>query len=546
MRFRRIPLLALTAITAFSAVHAQQVDTTKFPPDPASTPRVRLPMNEADTGFAAWRRTPQPAHKTAAGWTLRAGDWDLLVATPRAMDAMDQSHIIDTTLADCRQMLAINAADSAKVVNGRPWAPFDSVVHGRPVLVISIMPVLHNFTECGWKNLGRPAMIRRGLRFVTSYQYEAVRDPRSAVLVVRGRIVTPVMLATVPVGVVAGGGTANMKETNQLRLYVPFESIAPLANGNMPDVTLLIWNRADEKPEQIIVPANILHTVWWDNLYWRAAQLPKVVASNARAFPKAMLPVPAPNDTGLKTALRLQRAGRDAEAVNSALLRLNIGQNVSTNDRRVGLMTVAETFQANGDMTSAALVADELTSMDPCAISSTTAVSSKRAATGNPAGDERLSEVGALFDRARPNVRCTSQYPGTTFLRGLIPGYGQFTTWSKLIGLGVGTVIVAGAVIAHNKKTQADALYVTYVNEKSGHASQYYLAATNRKHDAVLVGTVTAALWIATAIEAEVQERVHASRLAAVREFWLRPLIAPVSAANGSLGVSGGLQLRFR
>jgi hypothetical protein len=145
-------------------------------------------------------------------------------------------------------------------------------------------------------------------------------------------------------------------------------------------------------------------------------------------------------------------------------------------------------------------------------------------------------------------MRCTSQVPGTTFLRGLIPGYGQFTTWSRMAGLGVASLVVTGAIVANNKNQQADALYKQYQITLSARAPQYYLAAHNRQHDAQLVATVAAGIWIGSSIEAEVQERIHAARLAAVREFWLRPFLTPTPASgNGnSLGLAGGLQLSFR
>ena len=172
-----------------------------------ASPRCACRTTRPIPGFAIWRRSQLPRHdKTPAAWTMRGGDWDFLIATPRAMDAMDTSRIIDTTLANCRRPLNISEGDSAKVADARPWAPFDSLVDGRPVLVISIMPVLRNFTECGFKNLGRPAMIRRGLRFVTSFAYDAKRDPVSAVVLSQLRIVKPVMLARAPVIVMSRGG----------------------------------------------------------------------------------------------------------------------------------------------------------------------------------------------------------------------------------------------------------------------------------------------------------------------------------------------------
>jgi hypothetical protein len=142
----------------------------------------------------------------------------------------------------------------------------------RPVLVISIMPVLHNFTECGFKNLGRPAMIRRGVRFVTNYFYDATRDPRSAVLMSRTRVVRPTMLARAPV-IVMSRNLMSSNATDQLRLYIPYDAIAPDTAGGMPETELLIWSKAGGPPQHIPLPVDIMRTVWRDYLRWTGARL---------------------------------------------------------------------------------------------------------------------------------------------------------------------------------------------------------------------------------------------------------------------------------
>jgi len=58
----------------------------------------------------------------------------------------------------------------------------------------------------------------------------------------------------------------------------------------------------------------------------------------------------------------------------------------------------------------------------------------------------------------------------------------------------------------------------------------------------------SAALWIASAVEAEWQERVHAHRLAVVHEFWFRPLVTPAAPGLGcaSAGVAAGVRFQFK
>jgi hypothetical protein len=535
-------------LTAFvvAAAGAQAADTTAFPPVPMSVAALSLPADPADSGFAEWRRAPLPRHdKTPAAWTMRAGGWDFLIATPRAMDAMDKSRIIDTTLANCRRPLGISASDSARVASGRPWAAFDSLVDDRPDIVISIMPVLHYFTECGWKNLGRPAMIRRGIRFVTQFSYDASRDPVSAVLVSRLRVVRSALLARAPVVVVSGDG-ATGHATDQLRLYIPFDAIAPGVTGDMPQTELLIWNRAGGEPDHIPLPNNILHAMWWDYLRWRAQRLAvrdRATAAAPDAARRKIVPLREPSDDGLRTSQRLQRAGRDADASKMMLERL-ADEKLSTDDRRIALMSLASTFQADDDPVAAAFVGSELTAMDPCALSGSSLP------TRTPIGNEEyttLRATGALLDHTRPGVRCTSAPLGVTFLRGLIlPGGGQYATWSHLIGLSISGVTVAGAVGGYVFQASSNRWYSRYQTTFNANVGPYFGYAVNAQNQARSIARLTGELWLATAIEAELQERLRASRLAAVHDFWFRPIMTAAGPGAGTVGVASGVTFRFR
>ena len=545
-RVRRWLIPVLFVLSA-GALQAQSVDTTTFPPVPSSRPLVRVPLDPADSGFGEWRKIPVPRHdKTPAAWTLRAGDWDFLMATPRAMDAMDTSRIIDTTLANCRAPLNISAADSASVATMHPWAAFDSVVNGRPVIVISIMPVLRNFTECGFKNFGRPAMIRRGVRFVTEFSYDASRDPVSAVVLSRLRAVNAVMLARASVVVVARGGIPG-RTTDQLRLYIPYDAIAPTATGDMPQVELLIWTRAGGEPDHIPLPNNIVRAVWWDFLRWRAARLASrddaMSAAPASTRPDPVR-VPTPGDTGLRTALVRESDGRFGEAATIMLERLADEHSLSTNDRRIALMSMARAFQADDDPSAAALVASELTAMDPCALSGS-ATSSR--GTAGDRGDGGANSVGFLLDRTRPAARCTAFAPGAAFLRGLIvPGGGQYMAWSHLIGISAGALTIAGIFTAVGFEASANQRYAHYQTTLDGTAEPYFQSAVDQQTVARTLAISCGVFWLASAIEAEVQERIHASRLAAVHEFWFRPILAPsVEPGRSPLGVAGGITFHF-
>ena len=539
-----IPVLLALSV---GALGAQTPDTTAFPPVPSAIPKLLLAANPADSGFAEWRRLPLPRHdKTPAAWTLRGGDWDFLIATPRAMDAMDTSRIIDTTLANCRKPLNISPADSAKLADARPWAVFDSLVDERPVIVISIMPVLRNFTECGFKNLGRPAMIRRGMRFVTEFAYDKTRDPVSAVLLSQLRIIKPLMLARAPVLIMSKAGIPT-ETTDQIRLYIPFDAIQPTPTGDMPHTELMIWTKAGGEPDHIPLPSNIMHTLWWDYLRWRAQRLvvrDKVTTTTPAAERRKLVRVPVPSDTGLRRAGIQQLGGHDAEATKIILERLTEPK-LSTNDRRIALMTLANTFQVDDDQPSAAFVANELTAMDPCALSGSSL--DAKTHVDNDAYTS-LRNTGALLDHTRPGVRCTSEKPGATLLRGLIfPGAGQFHTWSHLVGLSGAALTLGMAYVSYNFLQSANNWYARYQADASGYAPRKFTTAVSQRNNASNTAYATVGLWVGAAIESEIQERVHAARLQAVHDFWFKPILSAQKVTpTGAPGLGAGLKFEFR
>jgi hypothetical protein len=501
-------VLGLVCALSARALIAQAPAPAPFPPVPTSVPRLNAPADSADAGFARWRRIPLPRHDNApAAWTLRADDWDFLIATPRAMDAMDTSRIVDRTLESCRRPLNIADVDMAHVAAARPWAAFDSLVNDRPVLVISIMPVLHNSMECGSGNLGRPAMIRRGIRFVTAYMYDEARDPQSAVLFSRLRVVRPTILARAP-AIVMSKNLVSSTATNQLRLYIPYDAIAPDANGEMPDMELQIWSKSGGQPARIPLPGGIMRAVWWDYLRWRAARLPV----------------------------------HDADAAAITLERL-ADPKLAVNDRRIALMSLASTFRGHGDAPAAALVANELTGLDPCALSGISTAPGP-ASTGDAPGDVRA--MAALLDQTRPAVRCTSFPAGATLLSGLlIPGYGQYRTWSRPVGAATAALTVAGAVTAVSMLNSANSSYAKYSTIESGFAAYYRSSAKRERAAARNVAAATISLWLASAVEAEVRERIHAARVSSDRDFWLRPVVTSSATPHG-MDTGVGLKLEFR
>jgi hypothetical protein len=388
-------------------------------------------------------------------------------------------------------------------------------------------------------------MIRRGMRFVTDFAYDPSRDPTSAVVLSRLRVVKSTMLATAPVMVMSRSGIPK-QSTGQLRLYIPYDAIAPTATGDMPAVELLIWTKAGGEPDHIPLPSNILHTVWWEYLRWRSVRLAshdKATMATPAARRRVIVKVPTPSDTALKSALRLEAQGRDADATSIILERLT-DDKLSINDRRIALMNLASTFQADDDQPSAAMVGNELTAMDPCALAGADLPGGAAVANEAYTG---MRNAGSLLDHTRAGVRCFAYKPGATFLRGLIPGYGQYKTWSHIVGLSTGALTATFAITSYGFLVNANSWYSRYQNEKSGIAPRYFTQAVSQRNNATTMAIATGVLWLGSAIEAEWQERVHASRLNAIHEFWFRPILTNSPSAGGSSpGLAGGLRFEFR
>jgi hypothetical protein len=281
-------------------------------------------------------------------------------------------------------------------------------------------------------------------------------------------------------------------------------------------------------------------------LRWRSARLAahdSATIGASGALRPAVVRVPAPTDAGLKTALQEQRAGRDADATDLMLERLT-DDKLSTDDRRIALMSLASTFQADDDLPAAAMVANELTAMDPCALSGAELGGGAHIDNDAYTG---MRTAGALLDHTRTGARCFAHRPGATFLRGLlIPGYGQYSTWSPLVGRSVAAITVAGAIGTAIYIASSNSLYSRYQSTLNGAGPPYFQSAVDKRALAKSLAISTGLFWVAAAIEAELQERAFASRLATVHEFWFRPIVGGVGGSGSSaLGMSGGITFRF-
>jgi hypothetical protein len=158
-----------------------------------------------------------------------------------------------------------------------------------------------------------------------------------------------------------------------------------------------------------------------------------------------------------------------------------------------------------------------------------------------------MRNAGAMLDHTRSGARCFAYKPGATFLRGVIPGYGQYKTWSHLGGLLDGALITVLAGSSYIYLNSGKTFYAQYQNEKSGLAPRFYTKAVDARSSGNLLAIAAAFAWIGSALEAEIQERVHASRLAENHDFWFKPIISVSPASGGGASsFGGGLRFEFR
>ena len=129
----------------------------------------------------------------------------------------------------------------------------------------------------------------------------------------------------------------------------------------------------------------------------------------------------------------------------------------------------------------------------------------------------------------------------------MFPGWGQYDTWSHLIGLSTTALTLGGVYTSYAFIQSANNWYARYQADLSGYAPRKFTTAVSQRNNASTVAIATAVVWIGAAVEAEWQERVHASRLAAVHEFWFRPILtAPSGPSNIAPGLGAGLKFEFR
>jgi hypothetical protein len=328
-------------------------------------------------------------------------------------------------------------------------------------------------------------------------------------------------------------------------LYIPYDAFAPNAVGDIPPVELLIWTKAGGPPTHIPLPADIMRSIWRDHLRWRGARLAlrdRAAAAEAAGTHRALVPVPVPADTALRTAIRFEQQHRDADAARITLERL-VDPTLRPNDRRIALMSLASTFQADDDAPAAAMLANELTAMDPCALSGTSDVG------GAPVGNETyggMRAAGGLLDGLRPEARCTPLPHWVTLVRGtLLPGYGQYRSWSRAVGIATGALTLSGAITAYKFLSDANSSYAKYHVTQTGFAPYLRTAAKNDRRNARTLATAAGALWVASAIEGELHERIVGARLRAEHDFWFKPIVGTADGA-GSAAFSAGLSLTFR
>ena len=105
----------------------------------------------------------------------------------------------------------------------------------------------------------------------------------------------------------------------------------------------------------------------------------------------------------------------------------------------------------------------------------------------------------------------------------------------------------AGAITAVRLLNSANSSYAKYAATQSGFAAYLRTSAKRDRASARTMATAAAALWVASAVEGEVHERLHAAHVAAEHDFWFRPAVAAPSTPQGSgAAFAAGITFQFR
>lgn len=515
--------------THLSAQDEQPPGPPPAAPDSTVTPGV---MGE---GFEEWRTRVAERGRAGVSFLVEGERYHVLMLTPMAIDAQLPDSLIVKATKGCQAALELDSATVANSADIQPWDAFDAATRARPLIAIGIFPAEVRRFDCHAGLLARFAAMSRGALYGRHAAYSPRTDVLRAEVRRRGYLEPAVIAGRAPVTKFEVGELIQ-DGTQQLRVYVELEAFAPDGEGNAPHLEIHVWNKADEEPEILPMPEQVVRAVWQQMMPWRAMTL-----GRDGTAPKDVgrLELPMPRDSVLRIAHQRYHAGEVGPAAAMALERLMYRPMPPRAEVRNAMLLSASAFSAYGeDEASLTQVADVI-EVFPCFTLS----------------EDAPASMHDMVDRVpRAEARCTSIPLPMIALRSLVPGLGQATgPLRKRMALTVfastaGAYAMATGLHAYSKQEYEKYLAYRGTSNPGPEAFIGRAELTRNVGNALMIGAATA--WVAAGVEALWAEHKHARQLAEVRDVGKRGNSARTASAPRVTPVAGpgivGFSVSFR
>lgn len=446
------------------------------------------------------RPAPPPAPLPAV---VPDGGFDVVLLTHASAAALGDAARMSEFFSACRRRLAIPATDSLAVIRSRTWDWTSGATADDGMLTFLVSRSTPSEVDCLTREGSRAVALARGLRVTsdTTYPYAAAI---TAVTAFRGeRQVGGDALERIPVTRMTQRGLITISD-GIVRLSVPIDSFAPLADGRVTDLELAIATADTTLAHRIAIPWSVVRPMWEQVLRARAARL-------------------AAEPAAVNAALLTRLAATDIPAADALDARVLAGSN----------------FAAAGDSASARIILGRAVSEEPCLTLGAAAEPLARAI------------VGVAH---RPADRCRASI-GMTFAQAtLVPGLAQLRSPKRrILGALVLGAVIGSLVSSQSANDEAKQLYQEY-REVDGPDPQINAALAARLYDQAesrrLAGSrlvlFGAGVWGASIAEATWAEYRLGQRLDRVQGYEPRarsvsvaPRLAPSLTSNGARGRVG-------
>lgn len=452
-------------------------------------------------GISLPARAQRPARQTPPPVPLPVvvadAEFDVVLLTHASAAALGDAARMSEYFSACRRRLAIPASDSLAVIRSRTWDWTSGAAADDGTLTFLVSRATSNEVDCLSREGSRATAFARGLRVTsdTIYPYGA---GITAVTAHRGeRLVGGDALERIPATRMTQRGLLTISD-GIVRLTVPIDSLAPLADGRVSDLELAITTADTTIAHRIAIPWSAVRPMWEQVLRARSARLADTAADANRA---------------LLTRLDSPAIG-ESDALDA---RVQVGLN----------------FAEAGDSAGARVILGRAVSQEPCLTLGASAPSLAR------------DIVGAVH---RPAGRCRASMGLSVAQAAVVPGLAQLRDPKRrILGALVLGAVISSLVRSQSANDEAKQLYEDYravdgpdPQLNAALAARLYDQAESRRLDGSRLVLFGATVWGASIAEAGWSEYRLARRLARVQGYAprARALSLAPSGATGRIGLA--------